>query len=225
MGRAWLVYAGVGPSVKASAQTSISQEKMAHPVLRESDFTIHRPRSRAHTIFQSLRRTLTEERSSSDLGEPPHDGLMQGFCTVSGVYSGKTRLLRKYGGEAMEWAPGVEVGKGLQHVLEVLHCHLRAHVQDHIHSAGIHTRVRVSTDPSHADTHTWTHNNARQRACRLPHSHSYYRYTYTCARMKHLDTHMHVDELVDGGMHCRHRVHRPHQLLVLVPLEPPVASC
>ena len=119
MGRAWLVYAGVGPSVKASAQTSISQEKMAHPVLRESDFTIHRPRSRAHTIFQSLRRTLTEERSSSDLGEPPHDGLMQGFCTVSGVYSGKTRLLRKYGGEAMEWAPGVEVGKGLQHVLEV----------------------------------------------------------------------------------------------------------
>ena len=105
--------------MKASAQTSISQEKMAHPVLRESDFTIHRPRSRAHTIFQSLRRTLTEERSSSDLGEPPHDGLMQGFCTVSGVYSGKTRLLRKHGGEAMERAPGVEVGKGLQHVLKV----------------------------------------------------------------------------------------------------------
>ena len=146
--------------MKASAQTSISQEKMAHPVLRESDFTIHRPRSRAHTIFQSLRRTLTEERSSSDLGEPPHDGLMPGFCTVSGVYSGKTRLLRKYGGEAMEWAPGVEVGKGLQHVLEVLHCHLRAHVQDHIHSAGIHTRVRVSTDrhtltrtPGHTTMH------------------------------------------------------------------------
>ena len=92
---------------------------MARPALRESDFTIHRPRSRAHTRFQSLRRTLTEEGSSSDLGEQPHDGLMQGFCTVSGVYSGKTRLLRKYGGEAMEWAPGVEVGKGLQHVLEV----------------------------------------------------------------------------------------------------------
>ena len=99
----------------------------------------------------------------------------------------------------MEWAPGVEVGKGLQHVLEVLHCHLRAHVQDHIHSAGIHTRVRVSTDrhtltrtpgpqqctstslPIAAFTfilqvyiHVCTyptpgHSCARRRACRLQH--------------------------------------------------------
>ena len=35
---------------------------------------------------------------------------MQGFCTVSGVYSGKTRLLRKHGGlegnkdEELVWA-------------------------------------------------------------------------------------------------------------------------